>query len=428
MKNIWLFLCIFFFIACEDDENYLDVSVPAESISFEPVSGGAIMRYSLPHPTDIYLVQARYTDAQGQEMKVSSSAYLDTLELLGFNAAMTGVPVEVTFLDRNNIESQPMNFTFNTLASAPYAFLDSVQVEPGWNGVTITYSFTGTGDVSGLANVFYVGTNAYTQELDTLFVESFTLANGKNSVFFPVDFEFDENTVMVRTEDFRGYNARTRVWGGVQSYASEQLPPSEFSLEDPDGWSLENDTKKYGIQYLTDGDLNGMQRLQAGNSSIYYTYITRPGGADGSYVVVDLQGDRVPASVRLYQLFDFQDANIYFYDEFNYNYPDRLPCSVKLYGSQDMTNWEELGSYNQDPTTPATNGWGRTYVGPLASIEALNNWGTTYCEIPCKVGETTYRYLKVEVNDTFAMNTGIFANGAGYVSYQELEVYVEANE
>ena len=123
MKNIWLFLCIFFFIACEDDENYLDVSVPAESITFEPVSGGAIMRYSLPRPTDIYLVQARYTDAQGQEMKVSSSAYLDTLELLGFNAAMTGVPVEVTFLDRNNIESQPMNFTFNTLASAPLRFL-----------------------------------------------------------------------------------------------------------------------------------------------------------------------------------------------------------------------------------------------------------------------------------------------------------------
>lgn len=71
--------------ACSDDEKFLDVSVSESAITFEAVNGGAVMRYDIPASTNIYIVQARYTDAQGQEIKVSSSVFLDSLELMGFN-------------------------------------------------------------------------------------------------------------------------------------------------------------------------------------------------------------------------------------------------------------------------------------------------------------------------------------------------------
>ena len=428
MKQIWIFICLFILGACSDDEKFLDVSVSESAITFEAVNGGAVMRYDIPASTNIYIVQARYTDAQGQEIKVSSSVFLDSLELMGFNEERQNVPVEITFKDKNNVESEPMRMTFNTLSSVPYMFLDSVRVESGWNGVTVSYNFNPSGNVSGLANVFYVGTNAYTQETDTLFVDDFVIEKGTNEVFFPVDFEYEENTIIVRTEDYRGYNAHTRQWDNVRSYASEQLPSSEFVLEDPEGWSQEDETARLGMQYLTDGDKNG--RILLENSDTYdcgFTYLTNAGGADGSYVLVDMKTARVPASVRLYGM--FQLDGIYLPEPLYYNYRDCLPCSIKVYASNDQTEWVELGSYNQNPTiTPAAGEWGSTYRGSIASIEQLEALDPMYCEITCKLQDSPYRYLKVEVNDTFDTNPGVFGNEAGYVSYHELEVYVEKND
>ena len=425
MKNIWMIISLLLLGACSNDDDYLDVSVPENCITFKEIRGGAIMRYHFPGPTDVYSVCARYHDAQGNEMMVQSSVMLDSLCLTGFNEARENVPVAITFFDKNNLESKPMYKTFNTLSSSPYAFLDSVQVNEGWNGVTLDYSFTG--EETGLLNVFYIGKNPYTGKTDTLYVDNFNIKNGKNSVFFGINFNQEENTVVLRTEDFRGYNARTRVWEGVRAYPTQQLLPSEFTLKDPDGWSLEDDTKKYGLKYLTDGDTKGFQRFDAKKNVECYTYVTRVGGADGSYLVVDMQQPRVPASVRLFAMFDLSRAGIYFYNpEFYQNYNDRLPSSIKLYASNDEENWEEVGSYYQNPDqTPSGPGWGYTYVGPIQTREQMEAVDPLYCDVVCKLGEKAYRYLKVECNDVFNTNPGMFGNVGRYVSYHELEVYVK---
>ena len=47
-----------------------------------------------------------------------------------------------------------------------------------------------------------------------------------------------------------------------------------------------------------------------------------------------------------------------------------------------------------------------------------------YCEVICPLGNTEYRYLKVQYDELFNMNP-MFANDKQYVSFHELEVYVK---
>ena len=116
--------------------------------------------------------------------------------------------------------------TFSTLVSGPYAFIDNVTLEEAWNGVYLRSDYPG--EVSGLVNVYYVGKNAYTQKMDTLFADHMTIKSGANEQFFGINFDNDENIVIVEAEDYRGYIANRRIWKGIKSYASEQLPVSEF--------------------------------------------------------------------------------------------------------------------------------------------------------------------------------------------------------
>lgn len=426
MKNIWMIISLLLFAACSNDEDYLEVAVPEDCISFEEIQGGAIMRYHFSAPTDVYAVCARYNDAQGREVMLQSSVMLDSICLVGFNEARQNVPIAITFLDKNNLESKPMYRTFNTLASSPYAFLDSVQVNAGWNGITLDYRFTG--EETGLVNVFYVGKNPYTGKMDTLYVDNLNIENGENSIFLGINFDQEENSVVLKTEDFRGYNVRTKVWNGIKSYPTQQLATSDFVLKDPDKWSLEDDTKKYGIKYLTDGDTKGFLRFENKKSAEFYTYITRAGGADGSYLIIDMQQPRVPASVRLFAMFNLTSAGLSFRNEFYSGYDDWLPSSITLYGSNDEKNWVKLGSYYQNPTQqPASAGWGYTYVGPVKTREQMEMIDPLFCDVVCSLGETAYRYLKVECNDVFNIYPGVYGNNSRYASYHELEVYVKKN-
>ncbi|MGG6549049.1 UNVERIFIED_CONTAM: hypothetical protein NY100_26910, partial [Prevotella sp. 15_C9] len=72
MKNIWMIISLLLFAACSNDEDYLEVAVPEDCISFEEIQGGAIMRYHFSGPTDVYAVCARYNDAQGREVMLQS--------------------------------------------------------------------------------------------------------------------------------------------------------------------------------------------------------------------------------------------------------------------------------------------------------------------------------------------------------------------
>ena len=425
--------------ACKDDKVVFDAPVPGDAIAFEPASGGAIMRYTLPQNTDICGICAHYVDEQGEEVTIVGTAFADSVLLTGFHAPQEHVPVSITVLDNNNVESASIERTFSTLASAPYAFMDSIQVISTWGGVRIEASYTGT--ASGIVDVYRVGTNPFTKEIDTLYVTNFSITAGDMSNFLSIESEGDETTVVLRSEDGNGNFVRSVIFSGLTQFAIEQYPQEKLAISDPGGYSYEYEGEPdmahgwftaVGIQYLIDGDTKGTRCAEKRGeygSDYYYTYVTNA-NACGSYVQLALEEPRVIGTVRVYASLCPYDAG----DHFDSNYDDRLPNHVRILASNDpdlpMEEWAEIGEFYQNREGTSGN-WTDDipyfgFEGP--TLEQVNEAEPVYAEAVCEVSETEYQYLRVVAVDHFSTWHMVGDNIADYVSYHELEVYVKAEE
>ena len=432
-----LVLCAFG--ACKDDEVVFDAPVPEETITFEPAPGGAVMRYTLPENTDICGICARYWDAQGEEVTMVGSAFVDSLVLTGFHAPQADVPVSITVLDNNNVESAAIERTFSTLPSAPYAFMDSVQVISTWGGVRVEASYTGA--VSGIVDIYRVGTNPFTKEIDTLYVDNFTITAGEMSNFMQIESEGDETTVVLRSEDGNGNFVRSIIFAGLTQFAIEQYPQEKLAISDPGGFSYEYEGEPdmahgwfsaVGIQYLIDGDTKGTRCAEKRGeygSDYYYTYVTNA-DAFGSYVQLALEEPRIIGTVRVYASLYPYDAG----DHFDMNYDDRLPNHVRILASNDpdlpMEEWDEIGEFYQNREGTSGN-W--TDNIPNFGLEdptlaLISGSDPVYAEAVCELSDTEYQYLRVVAADHFSTWHMVGDNIADYISYHELEVYVKAEE
>ena len=86
------------------------------------------MHYKLPSDGDILYIRVRYKDAFGKSMICSGSYACDSLVLLGFNEAQKGVSAQVTLCNNDDLESEPVEVTFDTRDSGPVSFFDHLEV------------------------------------------------------------------------------------------------------------------------------------------------------------------------------------------------------------------------------------------------------------------------------------------------------------
>ena len=411
--------------ACDDDNELFDMPVPNETITFEPISGGAIMRYALPKNTGICAICARYVDALGENVTVLGTPFTDSIVLTGFNAPRTDVPVSITLTDNNDVESAPVERTFNTLASAPYAYIDSVEVFGSWGCVLIESSYTGS--VSGIVDVYRVGINPFTKEIDTLFIQNFSIQEGSKTTSIPIASDDEETTIVLKTEDANGNYVRTKVVSGLRQYEMELYPRENLSVSDPGGFSIES-PNAYGVEYLLDGDKTGVRCIEAGGRyTNYFTYLTYV-EAMGSYVQLELQERHVIATVRLYGR--FQNIAATFLNGYISNY---LPCHVKVFGSNDpdlpMEQWVEIADTEWPRDADASSCWYNFKVINTTNPDDYKNQEPYYGEVVCNVDGAEYKYIRVMTLDHFQTYDEAaykYGNTMDQVSYQELEVYVKA--
>lgn len=433
-------------LACDDDDTVFDVPVPEETISFEPTSGGAIMHYSLPDNQGVAAICVRYENGKGEKTMILGRPYTDTLVLTGFHAPQTDIPVSITVMDNNGVESLPIERSFNALASCPYAFMDSVEVVSSWGGVRIESSYSGS--VSGIVDVYRVGTNPFSGLTDTLYITNFTITAGVQSTFLTVEAEEEETTIVLKSEDHKGFHVRSAVFPGLTQFSTEQYPQDKLKLSDPGGYSHEYEgpadyTHGYvtamGIQYLTDGDKVGIRSIQGHQYANYaYTYVTNS-DACGSYVQVELQEPRVIGSVRLYGIYrNIQWEIDYPAPWFDSNYPDRLPNHVKVFATNDPalaaspdkkdsgweSKWTLLADFFQNK-----DGNGEYWPDhPLINTkdpEVYEGLEPYYADVVCEVSDVEYKYIRVVAEDHFTTWTMMGDNTADYITYHELEVYVQ---
>lgn len=452
MKRILYIACAAIaLVACKEDNELFSVDIAPDLFEFTPVMGGAEMKYVLPNHPDIIAINVRYNDVYGNPILKSGSSTTDRLTLTGFNEQSTGNRALVSFLKRNNQESEPIEVTFNTLDSAPICFIDGAEVKSGWNGCTL--EFDNPEGTTGMAHVFYVGINPVDNMRDTILLESFPLGPGKDVRNYTPQQKAAHNTIIVRAEDYRGYVVKERSWENIQAFNVERLDPSKFELHYSN--SLEVPEEKIGLQYLTDGDTKGTSWFQDQNVYHYFTFISQAHGAgpDSEPMYIDLKKLRPTSEVRFYAYRyigsgkpNLMNTNHIGPQYIKNSWANMLPCSVTVYGCRDdvetsdfnSLTWEELGSFDQAPDTDDRQRWtftaatcggtslGRNTFGTLAKMEAAD---PIYKAINIDIDRQGdgFRYLKIKFNEVFYtpdIETPSMTNReTRYLTLHELEIY-----
>lgn len=438
-KFVYILFVIATCLACSDDNGGFSISLPGNAFSFKPIAGGAVMHYNLPNDSSIIGIKIRYKDFKGDDILRSGSSLCDTLDIVGFNEARHSVPAYVTLCKTNGEESQPIAVAFDTDDSGPVAFFDKVQVKSGWNGFSVMVD--NPSHTSGLAHVFYLGKDPRTQQPDTILIKTFNLEAGKDTLVFQLQQQKEDNTVIIRTEDFRGYMVKEKAWDKIISYNTVKYDPSSFVYSCDK--SVENGAEMYGIKYLFDGDIKGTSFYEDRDDTHYRTFLSGPYGTEAP-IYIDLGEAKMVAQVRLYAPLEISGMT---YLKGSYSniwlglYVDKLPCSATLYGSNDSSstgdlpnkNWTKISSFQQDPNLDGAMRWCTGCAGDYyrcktyrskAEIDAADS---IFVPLDIPLTETTgkYRYLKLVVNSVFNNNGPYWweDNSYKYVAIKELEVY-----
>lgn len=445
MRNtILLLLLIFSFSACNDDDTVFETGTEGLEVKFTPVAGGAMMHYTLPNNRDIFAMNVRYKDWQGNNVLKTCGYSGDSLLLDGFTRGQE-VAVNLSFVNHRNEESASLEYSFETLDSAPWAFFDDLEVSSSWNGFQVIYKSPTV--VTGMAHIFYLGINPVTQKEDTILVNSFPLLQGGDTLNFILQQENLKNTVIVRTEDFKGYRVRQEIFPDVDAFRSEKWPMTAADFNDF-GISIEDVKAKTGVQYLFDGELRGEERFIASTAvtdtrsgtEVCATYVAGP-YAFGKPIILDLREQKTPAWVRMYcfcpMTARFTAANQALSNVWKGSYEDKLPCNVTVYGNKESSDpnadgWEYLGRLAQDPSAEVQREWWAYRTTQLESapsdVNELAKQDPIYVDIQLPPHNKTYRYLKLVVNDTFdTRKSNVNTNEQDHFTLHELEVYVKKN-
>lgn len=445
-KFIYILFAVWACCSCQDDEKHFHLSMPEENLSFQAVPGGAVMYYQLPSSTEILYIRVRYKDAFGQDMIRTGSYANDSLLLVGFNEAQQEVRAYVTLCNSDDMESEPIEVTFNTRDSGPISFFDELDVVPGWSGFFIQYNIPE--DANGIAHIFYIGEDPISKQPDTLLINSFVLTKGADTLQYSFQQIRDSYDIVIRTEDFRGYMVKEKVWSGVKPYEMVQLSHGEFDFYDPENLSIEDPDYNLGKSYLFDGDLKGESCLEWPRYDNFCTYLAGPYATNKPLFIIDLKEQKLPAEIRLYGMlyvrgtFPWGINNYYPVEPYGliwtFNYSTKLPSSVTLYGSNNMnddTSWEAISHFTQDRTIDNELRWcarcnDANSDHRIQTQSALALADPCYLRLSCPAVGKKYRYLKLVVHEVFRTQlnvengmTGI--NDEKYTTLHELEIFTE---
>ena len=425
MKNtIWILVLLLGLWGCgDDDESGFDTMIPHENISFKAIPGGAIMYYDFKGHKDVFSVRARYTTTRGESLIVDGTYLSDSLKLIGFDDARQGVPVYLTFLNNKLEESGEMELAFDTEDSAPAAFFKSVKVLPGWNGFQVNYKAPET---TGLLHVFYLGVNPLTNEPDTIWLQSTTITKGYNTLSFSLQQERESNTVILTTEDVRGYRVKRQVWENVEAYTITRFPSDKIKVEDPCGIVVENESYRLGSKYLFDGVTKGVQRRGMDNPARQYCLFGLGPNAFEKHWILDLGKEQMIAKLRIFAAYAWEAMEFGWYFGGGKFY-DRFPNKLTIYGGNDLDSeegWEQLAYFYESPLLP---GWAAKSSTPVKEVAVLERSEPIYADLNCIANGKEYRYIKIVPHNTFCyVDAGIGSqNKNKAVVLSELEVYVK---
>ena len=447
MKRILLYLSVVFIcFSCEDDKEVFDTTIPSENIVFESIYGGAIMKYDLSKSsTDVYYIKAEYIDITGKTNIVKGTYLSKEVKLMGFVEEQKGVPVKISLLDQNNVESKHLNLTFDTKESVACSVAKNAKVHPYWSGFYVDYEAKENG---GFIHVAKVGLDPFTKVVDTLLLATkpieASMDDKKNKILFAdvCNAETNLTDVVIWTEDLRGNTINKKSFPKIQAVIADLIDPVAFDFV---GSSLENEENKIGWKYLFDGDTKGYQHTLNGGDEYYRFRSMKNALPANNKWIVDLKEAKNLAKIRLYS--GLRSGANFNQTLFNTHPEEMVPCHVKIYGANNIVtkmngpyeeiDWDatekvQLAEHQEKSFSPATEKWHYPFCVRLKdNMDAVGIEKADPCFLQLKfeISEDTYRYVVLEVleNSCATSLDGIHimdhAPEDGIVTLQELEIY-----
>ena len=453
---LYITLSLALFISCKKEKiEPFNVDVPIEMLKFRPIPGGAVMSYSIPESRDIYAINVYYTDGQGVDTRISGSYLSDSLVIIGFTDARSSIPAKITFENRDQNESEPINMTFSTDVSGTVSIFEELKVINHWGGFRVEYK--GMPNTKGIVNVFYEGVNPLTNEPDMILVDEFPISEVDEAKNYTLEKGSHLNNILIRTQDNRGYFAMQKRYSDIKSLKKMKIEYGEsFGLLDPFYIGIEDSYHKLGVSYLFDGDTKGENTFGITEETNYSTFMAGPDAISTEdtpkYLVIDLKEARQVAALRLHTMLDVrifppiipigEKEPILFSAVWSNQYPTLLPCRVIAYASNSVGDtmedkvWVKLEEYQQYPNISQTLRWSNrspengSKVNKIKDLGHLAQSKEQYLSIEFSASIEKYRYIRFDVLDTFDHYSGLYVdkNSSKYFSFNELEVFIEDNK
>lgn len=128
--------------------------------------GGAVITYDLPRSKDILYVKAEYTLPNGQKKVMKSSAFINSIEVLGF-AKSAKVEVRLISVDRSQNESKAVTCEIEPLDSPIFDIYESLSVVESFGGVRLNWENLDRSDI--MIGVIYKNEEGIYEEVDNVY-------------------------------------------------------------------------------------------------------------------------------------------------------------------------------------------------------------------------------------------------------------------
>jgi len=378
-----------FFLLFSCGENDSDITPPGSvsNVAVEALNGGAKLSYTLPGDNDILYVRAEYINSLGEQVFKSSSRYVNTIEIDGFNDTQAHT-VKIYVVDRSNNKSEPVEVSVTPLISFIHLVKESITVEPYLGSVKVKWQNPSEKTVfvylyynNGVEEKLRILSSSYANESKTI--------RGLDSVFY-------DCSVMV--EDFNGNKTTKEFNARVKPIFEQEIAKNTWSLVS----NLSVDGDKW--EGLTVNFWDNIIDTKDNSTDNSYFIINRDdNGGILNFplnIVIDLNKsillNRFVVWQRAYEYVDGNNgvsANYYYYKNENMR-------SFDLYASNDKLEWLLLGSFDiGDPRDADGN-------VPVAKIqEAINGH-----EFELDETSSAFRYLKFSITSGYGSETNVYGS------------------
>lgn len=181
LSLIFTLLCIFIYSCTNEDDLKVPIKVDtnppaaltAADVSYRPIAGGAVIKYSLPDEKDLRCVEAQYTITSGKKFTVRGSFLSDSLIVEGYRDT-NAHDIKLYVVDNSENYSEPYTLSFVPNQSPLDAVLESLTVYPDFGGMQITWDNV---DQSTIALFIY-----RIESPDTILIDQFYSKNAKGEL------------------------------------------------------------------------------------------------------------------------------------------------------------------------------------------------------------------------------------------------------